>query len=78
MRIKGVNKKFELLEDVVILFKDGEKENFNSIYIDKEFIYFGKILDNREFVGIGGIPKNNIKLIETKNKKIISLLFARN
>lgn len=71
MLIKGVNKNFEILEDVVILFKDGKKENHNSIYIDKEFIYFGKILDNQEFVGIGGIPKNNIKFIESKNKKII-------
>jgi hypothetical protein len=71
MMKKEVNKKFEILEDVVILFRDGKKENFNSIYIDKEFIYFGKIVDNREFVGIGGIPKNNIKLIENKNKKII-------
>ena len=55
--------KLKILEDVVILYKDGKRENFNAIYINNKFIYHGEILVDGRFIEVGGIPKDGIEKI---------------
>ena len=64
---KRLNKyEFEIiniLEMAKIIYKDGKKDIFDAIYITKEGIQTGRIINNYEFINGGFIPKDNIKNI---------------
>jgi hypothetical protein len=62
----------EVIENPIVIYKDGKKELFNAIYITDGNIIIGNIVndgDNEVFVRTGGIPIQNISKIEAKTKK---------
>ena len=62
----------DVIENPIVIYKDGKKELFNAIYVTDGNIIIGNIVrdgDNEVFVRTGGIPIQNICRIETKTKK---------
>ena len=71
----------EILENAIVIYINGNRELFDAIHIIHRKVIIGRILrlDKTEkckyisccelFVGIGCIPKNNIKSIEGGTKR---------
>jgi hypothetical protein len=64
-------KKIEILEDAVVIYDSGEKETYNAISITNRGIFTGHLINHHEFVEGGGIPKNNIKKIYSRKKRMV-------
>ena len=63
------NKIVEILEDVTIVYNNGEKEFYNAINITNSWVFTGHFRNNKEFIEGGGIPKDNIKDIICNMKR---------
>ena len=61
--MKEKNNKFEILMHVVIIYKDGVRENFEAIRKIDKGVIISRIIDG-EFVDCGFIPSENIKEIK--------------
>jgi hypothetical protein len=67
--MNNLQKKWEIIENVIIIYTGGKKEYFRAIYISDDGIFTGRIINNK-FVNGGFIPRNNIKSITGNTKKL--------
>ena len=52
-------KKWEIMENVMIIYTDEKKEYFRAIYVSHDGVFTGRIKDNK-FVNGGFIPKKTL------------------
>lgn len=71
--MKNNQKKLIVLENVKITYTDGKTDYFKAINITDEGVNTGRIIDNKDFIRGGFIPKENIKLIKWDSRRIINL-----
>lgn len=74
-------KAIEIIQDAIVVYKDGLKELFDAIYITDESLITGRIVnvdDLRVFVEEGGIPKQNVLRIEGGKKMKVFRKDVRN
>ena len=65
-------KKIEILENAVVVYNSGEKQIINAINISDRGVFTGHLINHKEFVECGGIPKNNIKKIIGGDRRVVS------
>ena len=57
----------DIIEDAIVVYRDGKKELFDAIYVTKTRVSTGHIITakgHHEFIEGGGIPRDNILRIE--------------
>jgi len=71
----GKNAKFKMIEiskNPIVIYKNGDRDLFDAIYINALGIVIGRIFKingNEEFIESGWIPKSNIKNIESGSRR---------
>ena len=77
------SKTIKILENAMVIYKEGDRELFDAILITDKEVIIGRIfrIDKKRkckeitccevFVESGGIPKKNIKCIEGGSKKVV-------
>jgi hypothetical protein len=64
-------KKIEIIQDAVVIYKDGERESISAIDVSKRGVFTGHIISKDEYMEGGGIPKNNIRKIIGGKKRLV-------
>ena len=63
---KNHEDKPQILYDIIVVYIDGVKENFEAIKMKRNKVIIGRII-NSKFIDCGIISKNNIKEIKDNN-----------
>ena len=61
----------EILQNVIVIYINGDREHYDAIYKTEKGVYTGYILNDKSFVEGGFIPKYSIKHIEDGVKRIV-------
>ena len=68
--MKNFPKKMEILENVIIIYTNENKDFFQAVQITKDGVITGRIIKDCKFVSGGYIPNQNIKSIKSELKRI--------
>lgn len=63
--------KIEILQNIIVIYKNKEKEHFDALYKTNTGVFTGNIKGNNIFVEGGFLPKFNIKYVKYEVKRVV-------